>query len=94
MYKQLLSSKSKGTNVKAGEDCPLPREALTFYRGGRGWGVLLRTRRGFARLALPARLFGRPTVRDSIHRDREKGLRGSRHAVFADGRSGSRDISM
>ena len=32
----------------------------------------------------------RPTVRDSIHRDREKGLLGSRHAVFADGRSESR----
>ena len=42
---KLLLIKSEGSNVKAGEDSPLPREALSFYRGGRGWGALLRTER-------------------------------------------------
>lgn len=42
---KLLLIKSEGSNVKAGEDSPLPREALSFYRGGRGWGALLHTGR-------------------------------------------------
>ena len=42
---KLLLIKSEGSNVKAGEDCPLPREALSFYRGGQGWGALLCTGR-------------------------------------------------
>ena len=44
MCKKLLN-KSEGSYVKAGEDSPLPREALSFYRGGRGWGALLRAGR-------------------------------------------------
>ena len=48
MCKQLLI-KSEGSYVTAGEDCPLPREALSFYRGGRGWGALLRTERSHSR---------------------------------------------
>ena len=45
---KLLLIKSEGSNVKAGEDSPLPREALSFYRGGRGWGALLHTGRALS----------------------------------------------
>ena len=87
MCKQLLI-KSEGSYVTAGEDCQLPREALSFYRGGRGWGALLRIEQGCPRVPAYIVHFRRPTARDSIRRDREKGLLGSRHAVFADGRLG------
>ena len=92
MCKQLLI-KSEGSNVTAGEDCPLPREALSFYRGGRGWGALLRTERFYSRERAFNTLW-RPTVRDSISRGRDNGLLGSRHAVSADGRLGSHDILL
>ena len=93
MCKQLLI-KSEGSNVTAGEDCPLPREALSFYRGGRGWGALLRTGLAVFISTSPFMDLWRPTVRDSISRGRDNGLLGSRHAVSADGRLGSHDILL